>query len=231
MHDSSLALRVAKMSCRRNLIVAAGLAPLLGCLSRESVDECIPSTPQPPANYGEPCDVPGAIATAKDQGCGYYECIDGGWYTSVGYPGCAWSLLQRSGSSEYCPRHCLADLEPDTMLLDGSCAFSSFEVEGDGVISIPQCDLADGVWTTQAGETFCVGLETPDTFGSASAFQACAEQGVNAAFIIIGDADAAVPEGFTFAASCAFEMYPVAPCPIERFDAPPLEASSCTTEA
>jgi hypothetical protein len=215
---------------RRGLLVAAGLGLLAACVSRESVDECAPTMPQAPANYGDPCDAPGAIATAKDQGCGYYECIDGGWFTRVGYPGCSSSLFERSESGEYCPRYCLADLEPETMLLDESCYFSSLADEGDGEISISRCDLVDGAWEIPSGETFCVGLATQDNLASGEAFQTCAEQGVNAAFVIVGDVLAAVPEGYELAVGCAFEMYPVAPCPLERFDAPPLEAGGCTSE-
>lgn len=201
-------------------LVAALLA--VSTCSTRPVDEedCVPAPPERgiAVNYGDPCDFSqGSRASAKDEGCGYYECIRGAWREGSGL--CQRTIIEPlvgSGGAKYCAPECLAELDPTTPGLDAHC---SMRVEGmvgqNGVTTIgPQDCLAsaDG-WALPPGETYCLALTTIDGEGAMRVDDECVSRGVNAGFEIIGDVAAVAAPGFTITVYCNFEVYPQEPCP------------------
>lgn len=187
-------------------------------------------TSWPPVNRGEPCIAPeGTYASAKDRACGYYLCLSGFWNDPQEGSGCATHVLSSEDSVRYCVEYCIADLEPSTPGLDEQCVFYSFSDELAIDVTPVRCDLVDGVWRVPETATFCVGLATSTGDGEARISDECASSGVNAEFVVVGDTGAAVPAGYEVGLLCAFEMYPVAPCPLELFDGPSKQPAVCTT--
>lgn len=184
----------------------------------------------PPVDRGDACDAPeGAYASARDRGCGYYRCRGGNWEDPYDDAGCSVNVLPITDAVDYCSSYCVADLDPFSDGLDEACAFVAIRLENLEDFDLARCEVVDGSWRIPEGATYCIGVTSAGGEGDARLSAECADTGVNAGFVVVGDHAAALPPGFTLGAVCAFEMYPVAPCPLDLFSAPAWEPDECTS--
>lgn len=189
---------------------------------------CLYDGPWTPVNAGERCDAPEGVYVNALDACGYYECKGSHWFQPD--DGVCESIIPSPLATESCSTQCLTDLVPETIALDPGCSYVSESMDGAVAFLVARCDLVDDAWVIPAGEPACIGITVLGGAGVRALPDACSQVGVNAGFVIVGDLEAARPPGHIIRTTCAFQPYPLDPCPPNAFLPEDPETAACANE-
>lgn len=203
------------MSVRRSLRMLC-FAPLtLACGNR--VVDCETPGPWPPAHEYEPCNAPRDAATnSLDDPMDRLTCLHGRWQGPHDDLGRSYSV-EGDVENGFCAKGCLADMKPDTSLLDVLCSPTAELLLRDSTsvmhADLRACEVTASGWKVPQGNDACFAI----AIGPPGAFDAmpttCRERGDKTAFVIVGDTAAIGTAWTELEVLCQVQIYADGECP------------------